>query len=320
MKIDEENPRYSQSMMKRRNSLLENRIVNQLFHSIFLLMVLLWLFVESILALHVNNIISIRCKYYSWFQFIEFSFLFRCFFNHFDSILLLTIPIIVFICFLLIFLLLARQSLKNLPSPSSQLTNEISPILPSSDDNHEQLLSWNLNQLLSILSQLILLIFIFLSSLAIGFRPLHSLKLRFEYLIYSHCYGFFVIFLAFYILSYHVLARFRLIRRAYIHRIDNDEPDSIDNKESDVLSSTDQTSIVPLSSSHDLSQRYLCQSSPNMMMIDENSKRLTNVTSKYYVRHEEILKTNSSQSIPHVPAIREWISLKNDWERFRFFF
>ena len=87
---------------------------------------------------------------------------------------------------------------------------------------------------------------------------------------------------------------------------DDDEPDSIDKKESDLLSSTDQTSIVPLSSSHDLSQRYLCQSSPNMMMMtDENSKRLTNVTSKYYIRHEEILKTNSSQSISHVPSIRK---------------
>ena len=221
--------------------------------------------------------------------------------------LLLLIPILFSICLLLVFLLLARNYMKNVSLPSSVIPNETAPILNSSDGNDESSSSEtidhqyeSINQLLSILSQLILLIFVFLSSLTIYFRPLHSMKLRFEHLIYSHCYGFFVIFLAFYILCYHVLSR---LRRVSSERID-DEHHSIDNKECDLLSSMDQTSIVPLSSSHDYSQRYLCHSSPNMM-IDESSKRLTNVTSKYYIQHEQILKTNSSQSIRCIPSMRE---------------
>lgn len=63
------------------------------------------------------------------------------------------------------------------------------------------------NQLLSILFQLIILIFIFLSSLSIYIHPLNSYNIPYEHSIYNHLYGFFVLLLSFYILSFYVLSR-----------------------------------------------------------------------------------------------------------------
>jgi len=63
------------------------------------------------------------------------------------------------------------------------------------------------NQLLSILFQLFLLIFIFLSSLSIYIHPLNSYNIPFEHSIYNHLYGFLVLLLAFYILAFYVLSR-----------------------------------------------------------------------------------------------------------------
>jgi len=76
--------------------------------------------------------------------------------------------------------------------------------LCSSDMDHQHQPS---NQLLSILFQLFLLIFIFLSSLSIYIHPLHSYNIRFEHSIYNHLYGFFVLLLAFYTLAFYVLSR-----------------------------------------------------------------------------------------------------------------
>ena len=74
----------------------------------------------------------------------------------------------------------------------------------SSDMDHQHQPA---NQLLSILFQLILLIFIFLASFAIYIQPLHALNLRFEHSIYNHLYGFLVLLLAFYVLAFYVLSR-----------------------------------------------------------------------------------------------------------------
>ncbi len=76
--------------------------------------------------------------------------------------------------------------------------------LCSSDMDHQHQPS---NQLLSILFQLILLVFIFLSSFAIYLHPLHSFNIRFEHSIYNHLYGFCVLLLAFYTLAFYVLSR-----------------------------------------------------------------------------------------------------------------
>ncbi len=76
--------------------------------------------------------------------------------------------------------------------------------LCSSDMDHQHQPS---NQLLSILFQLFLLIFIFLSSLSIYIHPLNSYNIRFEHSIYNHLYGFLVLLLAFYILAFYVLSR-----------------------------------------------------------------------------------------------------------------
>lgn len=76
--------------------------------------------------------------------------------------------------------------------------------LCSSDMDHQHQPS---NQLSSILFQLFLLIFIFLSSLSIYIHPLKSYDIRFEHSIYNHLYGAFVLLLAFYILGFYVLTR-----------------------------------------------------------------------------------------------------------------
>lgn len=76
--------------------------------------------------------------------------------------------------------------------------------LCSSDMDHQHQPS---NQLLSILFQLILLILIFLCALSIYVHPLDRFNIRFEHSLYSHLYGFFVLLLAFYVLSFYVLSR-----------------------------------------------------------------------------------------------------------------
>ncbi|UJR13650.1 hypothetical protein I4U23_000662 [Adineta vaga] len=76
--------------------------------------------------------------------------------------------------------------------------------LCSSDMDHQHQPS---NQLLSILFQLFLLIFIFLSSLSIYIHPLHSYNIRFEHSIYNHLYGIFVLLLTFYIMAFYLLSR-----------------------------------------------------------------------------------------------------------------
>ncbi|CAF4524878.1 unnamed protein product [Rotaria sp. Silwood1] len=76
--------------------------------------------------------------------------------------------------------------------------------LCSSDMDHQHPPS---NQLISILIQLVLLLFIFLSSLSIYIHPLHSFNIRLEHSIYNHLYGLFVLLLAVYILAYYVLTR-----------------------------------------------------------------------------------------------------------------
>jgi hypothetical protein len=217
--------------------------------------------------------------------------------------LILIISLLIFIFLLLIFLLFARNYIKILFQQTG-ITNK--DILLDRNSRHLYLLNINhqyksINQLLSILSQLILLIFLFLAILAIYLRPLRLLKLRFEHIIYSHLYAFFVLFLAFYILTFHVLSRIHY----YFRRTNTNEDDqslSIDNKESDSPSSSEQGSILPQTYSHDSSNRHVCDVSQNTFMTDDHeslSKRLINIASKYYVCHEHILKTNSSQNIQH---------------------
>jgi hypothetical protein len=241
--------------------------------------------------------------------------------------LILIIPMLIFIFLLLIFLLFARNYINN---KSGIPTKEIL-ILSNRNFHHSYLSNINhqyksINQLLSILFQLILLIFLFLSTLAIYLRPLRSFKLRFEHIIYSHLYAFFLLFLAFYIFSFHVLSRSRLIIRYYFHRT-NDDDDylsnqslSIDNKQLDSPSSIEQ---IPQSFSQDSSNRHVCDVSQNTIITDDHEgspKRLINITSKYYICHEHILKTNSSQHIPNdkfpvsssETISHEWVLIMDD--------
>ena len=91
--------------------------------------------------------------------------------------------------------------------------------LCSSDMDHQHQPS---NQLLSILFQLVLLILIFLSSLSIYLHPLRPYHIRFEHSIYSHLYGFFVLLLGFYVLSFYVLSRSDLtLHFKYYHCFSN---------------------------------------------------------------------------------------------------
>ncbi|CAF1310190.1 unnamed protein product [Adineta steineri] len=76
--------------------------------------------------------------------------------------------------------------------------------LCSSDMDHQHQPS---NQLISILFQLFLLIFIFLSCIAIYIHPLQSYNIPFEHSIYNHLYGIFVLLLAFYTLAFYILTR-----------------------------------------------------------------------------------------------------------------
>jgi hypothetical protein len=169
---------------------------------------------------------------------------FSCFLNNFESLLTIIIPMCVFVCLTLIFLLAARVNIKRLTKEAIRLRdvpdeneidenvlnskpNETLPIivpsqygdaafppldcrqshlssLCSSDMDHQHQPS---TQLLSILFQLCLLIVIFLSSLSIYLHPLHSYRIRFEHSIYTHSYGSCVLLLAFYVLSFYVLSR-----------------------------------------------------------------------------------------------------------------
>jgi hypothetical protein len=240
--------------------------------------------------------------------------------------LILIIPMLLSIFLLLVFLFIARNYIKKFSHQPERKSNEILPILISSNQTTQQILSSrishhsysvniysstidhqyeSINQLLSIFSQLILLMFLFLSTFSIYLHPLYSFKLRFEDIIYSHLYGFFVLFLAFYILSFNVLSRFRLILRYYSHRKkDNHLSDqsSINSMSNNIPAYTEQISALPSSHTHDSFNKYSCQTSQNTIMNDEHvcaSKRSTNMTSKYYLSHHHILKTNSTQNIPN---------------------
>ena len=95
--------------------------------------------------------------------------------------------------------LLSEQNFAHIDCRQSHLDS-----VCSSDMDHQHQPN---NQLLSILFQLILLILIFLASLAIYIQPLHAFNLRFEHSIYNHVYGFLVLLLAFYVLAFYVLSR-----------------------------------------------------------------------------------------------------------------
>ncbi|CAF0840600.1 unnamed protein product [Adineta steineri] len=288
-----------------------------------------------------------------------------CFSNHFDSMLLLIIPIFMFIFLSLIFLLISRNYIKqitkkkiHLPNLSDESginsehillskRNKILPLIIPSNQNNQQIISnikhynshsdniystnidyryESINQLLSILCQLILLIFLFLSSLAIYLQPLQTFKLRFENVIYSHLYGFFVLFLAFYILSYHVLSRSNLITRFYTHRNNDDNlinrfyikppPSSSINtmiiKDFDTPSSTDGLSLSPPSHTCSLTNRDVCQVQQHTerTTINNNdtydSKPLMKIKSEHYAFYRHIPKTNatsSSKKLPLFPAL-----------------
>ncbi|CAF1379940.1 unnamed protein product [Didymodactylos carnosus] len=73
------------------------------------------------------------------------------------------------------------------------------------------------NQLLAILFQLLILILIFITSTAIFIRPLHRYfphieqKFKYEYALYSHLYGFLVLLLALFTISFYLLSRADII-------------------------------------------------------------------------------------------------------------
>jgi hypothetical protein len=241
---------------------------------------------------------------------------------------------LIFIILLLIILLSARNYIKHLTNKTltfpdksedilSSKPNETLPILPSSNLNNEQDLSninyhhlniddqqESINQLLSILSQLILLIFLFLSSLTIYLHPLHSFKLSFENIIYSHLYGFFALFISFYILSFYMPSRYYFNRKRMDHlsnqiyiKPSSSRTNSVTNKEYDVPSVTEQT--LP-SHSHYASTVCVYEAPPNTdrtLLNDDDtysSKRLTNVTAEYYVCHTDIDKTNETSSSQNI--------------------
>jgi hypothetical protein len=282
------------------------------------------------------------------------NFIFRCFSRHFNSILLLIIPIFILIFLSLVFLLIARRYIKHLtkkriplqsfsdqssvhlddilPSkrnkilpifvPSNRTTKQISPNLNHyhsySDDSYSTKSDYqyeSINQLLSILCQLVLLILLFLSGSTIYLQPLHSFHLRFEHIIYSHLYGFFVLFLAFYILSFHVLSRSNLIKRYYfrqnkddrlVNRLYLEPPPSSRNsamtKDSDPPSCTEQASLLPSSPTCYLSNRdirQVSQQTERATVCKEHiydSKPVVKVTAEHYTLHRQISKSNLTSS------------------------
>ncbi|CAF1647708.1 unnamed protein product, partial [Adineta ricciae] len=90
------------------------------------------------------------------------------------------------------------------PFPDKDCRQSHLDSLCSSDMDHQHQPN---SQLLSILFQMFLLIFIFLSSLSIYVHPLRSYHLRFEHSIYNHLYGIFVLLLGFYTLAFYLLSR-----------------------------------------------------------------------------------------------------------------
>ncbi|CAF0768015.1 unnamed protein product [Rotaria sp. Silwood1] len=205
--------------------------------------------------------------------------------------------------------------------------NEILPILIPFNQTNEQIsLNINyqnesINQLFSLLFQLILLIFLFLSCLTIYLQPLNLFKLRFEHIIYSHLYGFFVLVLSFYIISFYVLFRSDLIRHYGLSRkrIDHlskqscSEPalslmNSKQNYQSDIPSFTERISLFPSSYFYDVSNIHipeLLENTERPSINDnhmDNSKLHTEITSDYCVCHCHRLKPyeiSSSQNTVH---------------------
>ncbi|CAF3344404.1 unnamed protein product [Rotaria sp. Silwood1] len=268
-----------------------------------------------------------------------------CFFNDFYSILILIISMFICIIFSLFFLLSTRNHIKRLINETKYLDelsdvsdiksqnilllklNEILPILIPFNQTNEQIsLNINyqnesINQLFSLLFQLILLIFLFLSCLTIYLQPLNLFKLRFEHIIYSHLYGFFVLVLSFYIISFYVLFRSDLIRHYGLSRkrIDHlskqscSEPalslmNSKQNYQSDIPSFTERISLFPSSYFYDVSNIHipeLLENTERPSINDnhmDNSKLHTEITSDYCVCHCHRLKPyeiSSSQNTVH---------------------
>ncbi|CAF4635793.1 unnamed protein product [Rotaria socialis] len=206
-------------------------------------------------------------------------------------------------------------------------SNEVSAILKLSNQNNEYILAnmndqhESINQLLSILFQLILLIFLLLSSLAIYLHPLKLFKLRFEHFIYGHLYGGFVLILSFYILSFYVLLNFDLIRRYYSKCKMSDHPSeqsyverpapSINtrvNYDYDVPSFAEENSMSRSSPSNCSSCANCSKTSQNLERIStgdsyiDDAKHLTIVGSENYVCRRHVINTdeiNSSLNILH---------------------
>ncbi|CAF3326494.1 unnamed protein product [Rotaria socialis] len=264
-----------------------------------------------------------------------------CFFNDFYSILILIISIFIFIFLLLFFLLSTHNRIRRLKTETNHSdisriknnnmslskSNEVSAILKLSNQNNEYILAnmndqhESINQLLSILFQLILLIFLLLSSLAIYLHPLKLFKLRFEHFIYGHLYGGFVLILSFYILSFYVLLNFDLIRRYYSKCKKSDHPSeqsyverpapSINtrvNYDYDVPSFAEENSMSRSSPSNCSSCANCSKTSQNLERIStgdsyiDDAKHLTIVGSENYVCRRHVINTdeiNSSLNILH---------------------
>ncbi|CAF0726784.1 unnamed protein product [Adineta ricciae] len=267
-----------------------------------------------------------------------------CFSKHFDSILLLIIPIFIFVLFSLILLLVSRHYIKQLMKKSASVRRlseqsglhrenllmpcrrkKILPILvPSNRTSKHSSSNLNpyhsysdlsdadyqyesINQLLSILCQFILLILLFLSSSTIYLQPLHSFKIRFENIIYSHFYGFFVLFLAFYILSFHVLSRSNLIKRFYFHR-NQEQPTYLRRrKDFHIPSCTEQVSLLPSTHTCYISNRDICQipqQTERATVYNEHNydcKPIVKVTSEHHALHRHKSKANPRSSLGHEP-------------------
>ncbi|CAM4799983.1 unnamed protein product [Rotaria magnacalcarata] len=264
-----------------------------------------------------------------------------CFFNDFYSILILIISIFIFVFLLLFFLLSTHNRIRRLKTETNHSdisrvknnnmslskSNQVSAISQLSNQNNEYILAnmndqhEAINQLLSILFQLILLIFLLLSSLAIYLHPLKLFKLRFEHFIYGHLYGVFVLILSFYILSFYVLLNSDLIRRYYSKCKKSDHPSkqsyverpapSINtrvNYDYDVPSFAEQSSMSQSSPSNGSSYANGSKTSQDLEIIStgdnyiDNAKHLTIAGSENYVCRWHVINTdeiNSSLNILH---------------------
>lgn len=205
---------------------------------------------------------------------------------------------LIFIFLLLIILLSARNHIKYLRNKTLNLPDESQNILLTNINSHPLNINEqqeSINQLLSILSQLILLIFLFLSSLSIYLHPLNSFKLPFQDIIYSHLYGFFVLFITFYILSFYVSSPYYFNRKSNQSYIQppSSTTNSVINKEYDVPIVVEES---PPSNSHYASTICVYEVPPNAekTSINDNAslKRLKNVTSDFYACHSDMPKSN----------------------------